>query len=107
MVAFRFTVNDSFLSVSTHPITVPRSQVNYKTLESAQLDRRSYTIIYPKGERLPGRIYSGEAGYGPYYQLTVHANPGHVPRYLKQSDKLFVLLARISGKNYAILEYRE
>jgi hypothetical protein len=107
MLAFQFEVNESFLTASNHPITVPRSQLDYRQLEAAGLDQESYTITYPRGERFTARMYAGEAGYGEYYQLFVRAEQGAVPTYLRQGDQLLVLLARIGDRNYAILEYRE
>ena len=107
MINFPFRVNSSFLNKNTHPITIPRGEVSYRVLESAELHREQYIIIYPKGERVPGHMYSGVAGRGPYYQLTVRAAPRDVPSYLKLNDKLLVLLVRRYAKNYAILEFRE
>jgi hypothetical protein len=68
MVAFRFTINESFKTASTHPITVPKNQVDYTELSKLGLDKGKFTITFPKGERINGHMYSGVAGYGPYYQ---------------------------------------
>ena len=40
MVRFKFIVNKSFLDWPSHPITVPKSKVDYAKLEAEDLDRR-------------------------------------------------------------------
>src|SRR3954471_8519708 len=68
MVEFTFTVNKSFLSYSSHPITIPRTQVDYSILENENLLGR-VTIVSPSGRIVRGHIYSGTAGFGPYHQI--------------------------------------
>jgi len=107
MVFFRFSVNQSFLSESSHPITVPKSQVDYKTVDNLRLDRKNLTLICPRGERIQGHLYAGTAGYGPYFQIRLLGENRRLPSYFKLSDKLIVLLFRVGTKSYATLEYRE
>lgn len=71
MIAFRFKVNRSFLEWPSHPITVPRSQVDYQSLERELGHTDSLEIITPEGERLRGTLHYGVAGYGPYYQIRI------------------------------------
>jgi hypothetical protein len=70
MIAFDFTVNHSFLSRASHPITVPKSQVSYARLEAQHLGSR-LVLIEPSGSRLAARLYSNTAGWGDYYQILV------------------------------------
>lgn len=106
MLRFAFTANRSFIEKSTHPITIPRGQIDYETLMSLGLDGPDYSVICPKGERLGGRMYSGEAGFGHYYQLTVNTKGARLPGYLESGDELLVVLERVSGKNLAKLEFK-
>jgi hypothetical protein len=69
MLEFVFTVNLSFLGSRLHPITIPRGRVDYGDLQAEGLSRGSFTIHCPDGRTLPGTMYSGVAGYGPYFQL--------------------------------------
>ena len=107
MIPFRFSVTRSFLDETTHPITIPKSQVDYKTVDSSNLDRKSIIVIFPRGERIEGHLYSGTAGYGPYFQLRLYGGNLRLPSYLKLNDKLIVALFRFGMKSYATLEYRE
>ena len=105
MIAFPFVARGSFLGRRSHPITIPRGVVSYRALESSGLHEGSYTLICPKGEKLPASIHFGIAGYGPYYQL--RANESKFPDYFKHGDRLLVLLARNSQSNYVVLEFSE
>ena len=69
MVEFPFTVNESFLATRLHPITVPRRFVDYAELRAQGLSRGPVEIYCPNGRSLAGIMYSGTAGYGPYYQI--------------------------------------
>lgn len=104
MLYFRFTINASFLQYSTHPITVPKSQVKYSQLVSEEVDKGDLTIIFPKGERVRGHMYYGEAGYGPYYQIRMYTHQS-LPGYLSKGDKLFVVILRDVTRLYAIVEF--
>ena len=39
MISFRFNVNNSFMVYPTHPITVPKGQVDYGSLKKDGLDQ--------------------------------------------------------------------
>ena len=107
MTVFRFTAGKAFLENKGHPITVPKSQVPYLALEAEGLSQKNVTIIFPRGERFEGQLYHGEAGYGEYYQLQVRGEDRTLPRYINLHDRLFVSLAKVGGRTYATLEYRE
>jgi len=106
MLSFRFTINNSFLKYSTHPITVPKTQVQYKLIENEGFSRGDLTIIFPKGERIKGHMYYGMAGYGPYYQIRSYTDQ-HLPKYLSRGDKVVVLLYKDGNNRYSIIEYRD
>ena len=105
MASFEFTVNDSFLEGSGHPITIPRSQLPYQTLLAIGLNHAHVVVILPRGERFDADIYHGEAGYGEYYQLRFNGGNRDLPSYLKVNDNLVVFLAKAAGTSFAILEY--
>jgi hypothetical protein len=105
MANFEFTVNESFLEGSGHPITIPKGQLPYRVLGAVGLDLRRITVILPQGERFDAEICHGEAGYGEYYQLRFNGDNRSLPEYLKLNDQLIVLLAKASGRSYAIVEY--
>jgi hypothetical protein len=69
VIAFDFRINASFLGYSSHPITVPRSQVEYCEVE--RLRRLSDDVWITIHGRRPirGQLYRGTAGFGPYYQV--------------------------------------
>ncbi|MGH7630205.1 MAG: hypothetical protein ACREOF_12675 [Gemmatimonadales bacterium] len=69
MVGFGFRVNHSFLFYPAHPITVPRSQVDYGMVREMLLHDCDVWIIVPNATPVRGIIYQGYAGYGPYYQI--------------------------------------
>ena len=105
MISFQFTINNSFKTYTTHPITVPKNQVDYTCLEKELLHKGDLTIVFPKGERVRGHMYHGKAGYGPYYQIRMYTEDS-VPAYLKEGDKVLVVPVRDESKIYVILEYR-
>lgn len=108
MIIFQFTVCDSFLDKSTHPITVPSSQINYETLKSAKLHEGDFNIIFPCGENIRGKMNTGIAGYGRYYQIRKKPrSTGKIPEYIKINDRLIVILFRLNQKNYAVIEYEK
>ncbi len=104
MVIFKFTVNASFLNESNHPITVPKSHVDYKEVRAQKLEEGGLTIIYPMGERNDAHLYSGEAGYGHYYQIRTHGENRTIPSYLTKGMQLLVALFKFEGKSYVIIE---
>jgi hypothetical protein len=100
---FRFVINSSFVTEKSHPLTIPRGRVSYRDLEAEGLHSRPYTLICPHGERLAGRMHSGMAGFGPYYQL--RTEPQRIPDYLRVGDEMFVLLYSDEERNYAAFEF--
>ncbi len=107
MAAFYFTVNPSFLGEKGHPITVPRSQVPYRALESEGLNQKNVTIIFPRGERFKGQLYHGRSGWGKYYRLQMRGEDRTLPTYIKLHDRLLVALFKVGALSYAVLEYCE
>lgn len=105
MISFRFTINDSFKTYRTHPITVPKGRVDYGLLQKEGLDRGDLTIVLPRGERVRGHMYHGRAGYGSYYQVRTYTDQ-LIPVYLKDGDKVLVILVMDGSDKYAILEIR-
>ena len=96
MVEFYFTVNKPFVKYANHPITVPRTQVDYADLENKGLDRRELKIQYEHGEWMPGYMHSGSSGYGPFYQLR-HSPPYKQLPTLKKGDQVLVKLRQGEG----------
>jgi hypothetical protein len=107
MIYFNFAANDSFLLQSAHPITIPRSRVNYADLVAQGLGKGPLIVTYPRGERLQGVMYSGVAGFGAYYQIQARSDRGRFPKYLKKGDRLLVVLLRANNQFQVILELRE
>lgn len=101
---FRFTINPSFLGYRSHPITVPRGDVNYKRLRDENLHEGDFTVVFPHGERAVAIMYFGTSSRGPYHQLRFRGEHREIPKYVKGGDDFFVVLARMRHKNYAILE---
>lgn len=91
VIKFRFEINKSFKSSPTHPITVPRSLVDYAKLEKIGFDKGDFIIIFPKGERVKGRMNSGVSSYGPYYQIRINSKET-IPRYLSKGDMVIIIL---------------
>ncbi len=105
MIYFEFIISDSFLKYSTHPITIPKTQVDYKEVEKGGFAQGDLTIIFPKGEKIRGHVYFGIAGYGPYYQIRSYPNQ-NLPKYLAQGDKVIILLYKDKSHLYSSIEYR-
>lgn len=93
MISFLFTVNRSFLKYPTHPVTVPRSRVDYTQLRREGMGP-SLTIVAPTGRTVAGRLYSGNAGYGPYYQIQAEGHLGDPLYELQLGARLRVDVAR-------------
>lgn len=74
MISFDFKVNKSFLQSSFHPITIPKSSVDYKKIKAMEVEAFSAIIVCPDSTKLKGKIYSGVAGYGQYYQIRMEGN---------------------------------
>lgn len=107
MILFWFFVNKSFLTKTTHPITVPRSQVDYKAIKAAGIDQSRLIVILPRGQRFEAHLYSGVNNRGHFLQLVFHGDDRRLPGYLNLNDHLIVLLFRLGLRSYAVLEYRE
>ena len=84
---------------------MPKSRVDYHLLRKEELDRGDLTIVFPRGERARGHMYYGRAGYGPYYQVRTYTDQ-LIPSYLKDRDKVLVILLKDGSEKYAILELR-
>jgi hypothetical protein len=103
-MSFYFTINNSFLKSTTHPITVPRSQVGHKKIEEEGFNQGDLTIIFPKGERVRGHMYHGVSGRGPYYQIRAHSRQDF-PKYLSKGDEVIIILFKDRNNRYSGLEY--
>ena len=105
-LTFPFEINSSFLKYPTHPITVPKSIVDYDHLKAEMLHQGEFVVIFPKGERITAKMYFNAypSGYRPYYQLRLRGGKRAVPNYVKIGDKFFVALVRMGRKSYAIVE---
>lgn len=101
---FRFRINKSFLGYSSHPITVPRGDVNYERLRDENLHQGDFAVVFPQGERATARMYPGNSSWGPYHQLRFRGEHRDIPKYVKDGNDIFVVLARMRHENYAILE---
>lgn len=69
MVGFSFCINRSFVNYSWHPITVPRSRVDYGAVEREMIGISSGLARFPDGSVVPCQIVCGLAGFGQYYQI--------------------------------------
>ena len=94
MVTFYFTVNASFLNSNSRYITVPRGQIDYARLEEELEDDTELVIICPNGERLSGYMHSGNAGFGPFYQIRAHGFEGDPLSSLEFGQRLVVEIKR-------------
>lgn len=107
MIHFRFTINKSFLDWPSHPITVPKSKVNYATLEAEGLDRGDLRVQSPDGSTLGGLMYSGKAGYGFYYQIRIDVPDRHSLLRLPLGSQLLVELVRQGNTSWVKLGLAE
>ena len=101
MILFPFTINDSFLEYSNHPITIPQ-KYHAPLISSIYQGNGCRTIpvhIEPPAKRiLDGEIYYGrKPGGEEYYQIKVlGAYPGYYFGDLKIGDIVYVGIT-ISG----------
>ena len=107
MLQFRFKVNQSFLTWPSHPITVPKSQIDFAQLEEEGLDRGDLKVVCPDGTSLSGKMYSGTAGFGPYYQIRMVVPETHPILDLPVGSRLSVELVRRSNLNWVRLSRRD
>ena len=91
-VQFSFTVNKLFRSYSNYPITVPK--VFYPRLRAKRLDRGELMIVFGNAPILNALMYSGTAGYGPYYQIRMSGRDDHPLFMLPLGASLRVQLER-------------
>jgi hypothetical protein len=103
-LSFAFDIKASFRGYPSHPITVPRGEIDYKHLESERLHEGDFILILPRGERFVARMAHGHAGYGPYYQLKFVGDDRRLPEYLGKGTRVYVFLVRMRDSNYAIIE---
>ncbi len=76
MISFNFKVNKSFLDNRSHPITIPKSEVDYEKIKNLNVESSPVTIICHDSSKLSGKIYRGVAGYGLYYQIRMNGYAG-------------------------------
>ena len=101
MVKFRFIVGSAFLNYMWHPITIPKSQVDYKILESEHLAEEGLKIICPNGQGMTGHMYHGVAGYGPYYQIKINGHGNDNLFRLNHRQPLIIEIERV-GKEVQV-----
>jgi len=94
---FSFVVNPSFVGYSTHPITIPRSQVDYSGMGRLLVGTVQVIVRAPNGAFCPGRLYSGESSWGRYHQVRAE-----IPRQgwlhgLGVGDRVIVHLVRVGS----------
>jgi hypothetical protein len=98
MITFTFRVNDSFLGYPAHPITVPRSQVEYNKVRELLSGSDKVWITVPHGATVPGAIYHGRAGYGPYYQVRFNAPIPVSEAGLEKDELVKVMIFQVEGR---------
>jgi hypothetical protein len=69
-IQFPFTINNSFLTGSSHPITIPK-EFNSILKETVSADRYEITLSISNSININGYIYHGVAGWGQYYQIKI------------------------------------
>ena len=95
MLAFAFATNKSFRTTSSRPITIPRSQVDYRRLE-AMMSTRDVIVVLPDGREVAGMVYRGKSGFGQYYQVRMRGSNVRQLGALPLGKKLWVVLAKSS-----------
>jgi len=98
MIRFAFRVNRSFLTYPGHPVTIPKSQTDYR--EVAELVGPSDEVWVSTEGSVPvrGIIYWGNAGFGDYYQLRVRSPMALQAEWLQLGTLVEVLLYRADGR---------
>ncbi len=92
MITFKFRINHSFLLYSSHPVTVPRSQVNYRDVEELLCSTREAWVSLPGIGAYRGIVYFNHAGYGPYYQIRFTETVPLVSSGLEPGEMVQVLM---------------
>jgi hypothetical protein len=91
MVKFIFRVNGSFLRYPSHPITIPRSRVDYARVEEILGNKEEVWIGIVGTATARGIIYSGRSGWGEYLQIQAR-EPMYLGRDWLQLGKLVEVL---------------
>jgi hypothetical protein len=98
MIEFTFRVNDLFLLYPSHPLTVPRSKVDYREVRLLMGLSEDVWVHLPTVGAHQARMYYGRSGFGPYYQLRF-AEPVPIGRTgLSRGDRVRVLLFHADGR---------
>ncbi len=69
-IQFPFTINKSFVNVSTHPITIPQ-EYNSVLKEHISCDHYEIKLWISNYITIRGYIYYGISSWGPYYQIKI------------------------------------
>lgn len=94
MISFNFKVNKSFLQNSKHPITIPKSSVDYGIIENMDTMLSKAIIVCPDSTKLQGRVYSGRAGYGPYFQIQMQGDARDPLYKIEKGQNLLVQIQK-------------
>ncbi len=89
---FKFRINKSFLNYPFHPITIPKSQIDYSKLKEEQHKLDNVQIILPNLENTNGYIYFGTAGYGDYYQIRFTNLKNAYKKYFQLNQQFLINL---------------
>ncbi len=103
MFNFKFIVNDSFLNVGRHPITIPKKSIDYSEFSKQGFGKGEIEIRCPDGSILNGFMYDGVAGYGQYYQLRIYGDPNHSLKQFKIGEEIIVKLYKTNKGYFADL----
>ena len=76
MISFTFRITDSFLRYPSHPITIPRSKIDYAELRALLAFAGDVWLSLPTVGAWPAKVYHGYSGGGEYYQVRCVS---HVP----------------------------
>jgi hypothetical protein len=94
MITFSFIIGKAFLT-SSHPITIPRAY--YRELEAEELGTAGVSIATQCG-RARGIIYSGNAGWGPYFQICARGrNPVDTVGEFTLGQRIIVAIERAAA----------
>ena len=102
MISFDFTVNKSFFA-GNHPITVPKTQVDYDVIKALGLSDVKAFIVCPDATKLKGKIYHGTAGYGPYYQIRMERSRHDPLSKLPIGKKIFIQIQKDTDEALILL----
>ena len=105
MFSFVFETNMSFMDYPSHPITVPRSKVDYDSFGTMCRHVETATVIHPRGERIPGHAYEyrRRSGYV-YYQIRHRMTGIQLPDYHEIGKQLLVVVVPVASHVYMTLE---